>query len=183
MSLTIQEVNDLLCRRGTAQYGHEAINQLEHALQCANLAEIAGESSETIVACLLHDLGHLLAAEGTGKIDHDNTVDDLHQFIVLPFLRSLFPESVLEPIRMHVDAKRYLCLIDAIYWQTLSDASKLSLMQQGGVFSEVQAKAFIAQPYAEEAVRLRRYDDLAKTPGKHVPALEHYEMHLKQAAI
>ena len=183
MSLTLQQVNDLLCRRGTAQYGHEAINQLEHALQCANLAEIAGESAETIVACLLHDLGHLLAAEGAGKIDHDNTEDDLHQFISLPFLRQLFPDSVLEPIRMHVDAKRYLCLIDTKYWQTLSDASKLSLVQQGGIFNEVQAKTFIAQPYAEEAVRVRHYDDLAKTPGKYVPALEHYEMHLKQATL
>lgn len=183
MSLTLQEVHDLLLRRGQTQYGLEAINQLEHALQCANLAELAGETSETIVACLLHDLGHLLAAEREGTVEHDTTEDDLHQFIALPFLRGLFPDAVLEPIRMHVDAKRYLCLIDPGYWSDLSIASKHSLEQQGGIFDEAQANAFIAQPYAEEAVRLRRYDDLAKVKDKPVPGLEHYQTHLTAVAI
>lgn len=182
MSLTLQEVHDLLLRRGQTQYGLEAINQLEHALQCANLAELAGETSETIVACLLHDLGHLLAAEREGTVEHDTSEDDLHQFIALPFLRGLFPDAVLEPIRMHVDAKRYLCLIDPGYWSDLSIASKHSLEQQGGVFDEAQAQTFIAQPYAEEAVRLRRYDDLAKVKNKPVPVLEHYLTRLAEVA-
>jgi phosphonate degradation associated HDIG domain protein len=182
MSLTLQEVHDLLVRRGQTQYGLEAINQLEHTLQCANLAERAGETSETIVACLLHDLGHLLAAEREGAVEHDTSKDDLHQFIALPFLRGLFPDAVLEPIRMHVDAKRYLCLIDSGYWGDLSIASKHSLEQQGGIFDEEQAQAFIAQPFAEEAVRLRRYDDLAKVKGKAVPSLDHYQARLAEVA-
>jgi phosphonate degradation associated HDIG domain protein len=183
MSLTLQEVHDLLLRRGQTQYGLEAINQLEHALQCANLAEQAGETSDTIAACLLHDLGHLLAAEREGAIEHDTREDDLHQFMALPFLRGLFPDAVLEPIRMHVDAKRYLCLIEPGYWGDLSIASKHSLEQQGGVFDEAQAHTFIAQPYAEEAVRLRRYDDLAKVKDKQVPGLAHYQTHLQHAAL
>jgi phosphonate degradation associated HDIG domain protein len=183
MSLNLQEVHDLLLRRGQTQYGLEAINQLEHALQCANLAEEAGETSDTIVACLLHDLGHLLAAERESAVEQNTRVDDLHQFIALPFLRGLFPDAVLEPIRMHVDAKRYLCWIEPTYWDDLSIASKRSLEQQGGVFDEAQANAFIAQPYAQEAVRLRRYDDLAKVKDKPVPGLAHYEVRLVQAAL
>lgn len=183
MSLTLQEVTGLLLRRGQNQYGMEAISQLEHALQCAHLAEQAHELPETIVACLLHDFGHLLAAERTGTPEHDSTEDDLHQFIALPFLRNLFPEAVLEPIRLHVDAKRYLCLIDPGYWDELSAASKHSLEQQGGVFDEAQAQAFIDQPYAHEAVRLRRYDDLAKVPNKQVPELAHYQTLLQQVAL
>jgi len=183
MSLTLQEVHELLVRRGQTQYGLEAINQLEHALQCANLAEQAGETSDTIVACLLHDLGHLLAAERVNAIEQDTHKDDLHQFIALPFLRGLFPDAVLEPIRMHVDAKRYLCWIEPTYWDDLSIASKRSLEQQGGVFDEAQANTFISQPYAEEAVRLRRYDDLAKVKDKPVPGLEHYHAHLSHAAL
>jgi phosphonate degradation associated HDIG domain protein len=183
MSLTLQEVHELLVRRGQTQYGLEAINQLEHALQCANLAEQAGETSDTIVACLLHDLGHLLAAERVNAIEQDTHKDDLHQFIALPFLRGLFPDAVLEPIRMHVDAKRYLCWIEPTYWDDLSIASKRSLEQQGGVFDEAQANTFISQPYAEEAVRLRRYDDLAKVKDKPVPGLEHYQVHLSHAAL
>jgi len=89
----------------------------------------------------------------------------------------------LEPIRLHVDAKRYLCLIDKGYWAELSPASQHSLALQGGIFSEEQADAFMQQAYAQEAVRLRRYDDLAKTPLKVVPALTHFEFYLKQVCI
>ncbi len=183
MSLTLSQVTDLLRTRGDTQYGMEAISQLEHALQCADLAEKAGETPETIAAALLHDLGHMLAAEREGLVDIDTRKDDLHQFVALPFLRGLFSEAVLEPIRMHVDAKRYLCLIDPGYWAELSPASKHSLVQQGGIFAEPEATAFMQQPFAGEAVRLRRYDDLAKTPLKVVPSLSHFEFYLKQACI
>ena len=81
---------------------------------------------------------------------------------------------MLEPIRLHVDAKRYLCLIEPSYAQGLSPASVHSLAQQGGVFSEAEGEAFIHQPHADVAVRLRRCDDLAKTPGLVTPELPHY---------
>ena len=161
----------------------EAISQLEHALQCADMAEQAGETPETIVAALLHDMGHLLAAERDGQSEHDTSKDDLHQYIALPFLRTLFPDAVLEPIRLHVDAKRYLCLMDSGYWAELSPASKHSLEQQGGVFSEQQAEVFMQQNFAAEAVRLRRYDDLAKVPAKVVPDLSHYAVYLQQVVL
>jgi phosphonate degradation associated HDIG domain protein len=183
MSLTLNEVVDLLQRRGHQQYGMEAISQLEHALQCADMAEQAGETPETIVAALLHDLGHLLAAERDGQVEHDTSKDDLHQYMALPFLRTLFPDAVLEPIRLHVDAKRYLCLVDSGYWAELSPASKHSLEQQGGVFSEQEAQVFMQQNFAAEAVRLRRYDDLAKVPAKLVPDLSHYAAHLHQVVL
>ena len=183
MSLSLSQVTDLLQTRGQNQYGMEAVSQLEHALQCADLAEKAGETPETIAAALLHDLGHMLAAEREGLVDIDTRKDDLHQYVALPFLRGLFSEAVLEPIRMHVDAKRYLCLIDPGYWAELSPASKHSLVQQGGIFAEPEAAAFMQQPFAGEAVRLRRYDDLAKTPLKVVPSLSHFEFYLKQACV
>lgn len=183
MRLTLIEVIRLLEQRGQSQYGMEAVSQLDHALQCADLADQAGETPETIVAALLHDFGHLLAAERDGLQENDASKDDLHQYIALPFLRHLFPLAVLEPIRLHVDAKRYLCLIDPAYWASLSPASKHSLDQQGGVFTEAQAEAFASQDFAAEAVRLRRYDDLAKTPGKRVPDLSHYSDRLQQVCM
>ena len=174
MSLNLPQIQHLLEHRGHQQYGMEAISQLEHALQCAQLAELAGEAPETVAACLLHDLGHLLAAERDGLVEHKTSEDDLHQFMALPFLRGLFSDAVLEPIRLHVDAKRYLCLIDPQYHSALSPASQHSLKLQGGVFNESEAGQFIAQPFAAEAVRLRRYDDLAKVPEKATPALDHF---------
>lgn len=174
MALDHSDIQHLLTTRGQSQYGREAVNQLEHALQCAQLAEQAGETPETIVAALLHDLGHLLAAQRESLADHGQDKDDLHQYIALPFLRDLLPAAVLEPIRLHVDAKRYLCVTEAGYWDSLSPASKHSLELQGGAYSGPQAQAFMAQPYAAEAVRLRRYDDLAKVPQKATPPLDHF---------
>lgn len=174
MALDTTDIRHLYTTRGQSQYGREEINQLEHALQCAHLAEQAGETPQTIVACLLHDLGHLLAAQREGLADHGQDKDDLHQFIALPFLRDLLPDAVLEPIRLHVDAKRYLCTAEPGYRDTLSPASVHSLALQGGAYSAQEAQAFMQQPFAAEAVRLRRYDDLAKVPQKITPALDHY---------
>jgi predicted HD phosphohydrolase len=42
------------------------------------------------------------------------------------------------------------------------------------MFSPEEAKVFIAQPYAEDAVRLRQWDDLAKVEGAVTPPLAHF---------
>lgn len=180
MSLTTKDIVRLLSDHGAKQYGREAVSQLEHALQCAHLAETAGESDEVIIASLLHDVGHMLMAESGGAIEVNSDRDDLHQYTVLPFLRGKLPDAVLEPIRLHVDAKRYLCQAEAAYFSSLSDASVHSLALQGGVYTEEQALAFLQQPHAQEATRLRRYDDLAKVGGLAVPPLEHYLPRLAQ---
>ena len=185
MSLTIPEIVELLGSRATTWYGQEAVSQLEHALQCAHLAERANEAPETVVAALLHDLGHMLSAERAPVADQDAlpAKDDLHQFVALPFLRSLFPDAVLEPIKLHVDAKRYLCAVDAGYWADLSPASKHSLELQGGRYDDAQVRTFEDLTFYAEAVRLRRYDDLAKVPGQVTPPLAHYAALMGQVAL
>lgn len=175
MALTSAEIIRLFETRAGSQYGREAVSQLEHALQCAQLAEQGGETDETIVAALLHDMGHLIAAEKSGQPDDTQARDDLHQYIALPFLRGLLPDAVLEPMRLHVDAKRYLCGSEPGYWETLSPASQRSLELQGGAYADDQLATFMAQPFAQEAVRLRRYDDQAKVANKATPDLAHFE--------
>ena len=90
------------------------------------------------------------------------------------WLRGVFPDSVVEPIRMHVPAKRYLCSVDAEYWDSLSDSSKHSLELQGGRFTDTEAEAFISQPHAPEAVMVRRWDDRAKESGLQTETVEFY---------
>jgi len=189
MSLTIPEIVNLLGSRATTWYGQEAVSQLDHALQCAQLAEAAGETESTVVAALLHDMGHIVgtnqpmdkyAGEGDSAMP---AKDDLHQYVALPFLRSLFPDAVLEPIKLHVDAKRYLCAVDAGYWEALSPASKHSLVLQGGAFDAAQVHAFEALPFCQEAVRLRRYDDLAKVPGAPTAGLAHFSQTMARVAL
>jgi phosphonate degradation associated HDIG domain protein len=183
MALSVDDIVHLLSTRGQAQYGREAVSQLDHALQCAQLAEQHGETTETIVAALLHDLGHLLVEMEDENTEKEQQRDDLHQFVALPFLRSVFPAAVLEPIRLHVDAKRYLCATEPTYWDSLSAASKRSLELQGGIYDSVAAKAFIAQPFAEQAARLRRYDDWAKVPQWATQELSHYRAMIEAVSL
>jgi predicted HD phosphohydrolase len=98
-------------------------------------------------------------------------------------LETLFSPAVTEPIRLHVEAKRYLCAVNPTYWDSLSTASKHSLEIQGGVFSPQAAAQFIQQPYAKEAVQLRVWDDRAKVPALQVPPLEHFVPTLKSCLI
>jgi len=172
MPYTLNYLLTLYRDRGQAQYGGEAINQLEHALQCATLAEADGQSAELIAACLLHDLGHLIYPLGDDPALRG--IDDRHEYRAIPVLEKRFPAAVTGPIQLHVEAKRYLCAVDEDYWGALSTASKRSLELQGGVFSSAAADAFIQQPHASAAVQLRRWDDQAKVPHLATPDLEHF---------
>jgi phosphonate degradation associated HDIG domain protein len=177
--MNVEEIVELYERRGAAQYGSEPVSQTAHALQCAILAAEGGASAELIAACFLHDIGHLVA-ERPHSIEHDT--DDLHQYLAISFLRASFGEGVLQPIRLHVDAKRYLCRVEAAYWSMLSPASRHSLEAQGGVFDELAADRFAASPFARDAVRLRRWDDEAKVSGRPTPSLREFEPLLRSAA-
>jgi phosphonate degradation associated HDIG domain protein len=179
MALSLSDICVLFARKGGRAYDGEPVTQLEHALQTAMRAEEDGGAPPLIAAALLHDLGHLLNDQGESPTLRG--VDDLHQFAALPFLRALFPDEVLTPIQLHVDAKRYLCATRDGYYEALSADSKRSLVLQGGVFSPEQAREFIAQPFADDAVRVRLWDDLAKVEGAVTPPLAHFVTMLEAA--
>ncbi|AMO93599.1 HD domain protein [Collimonas fungivorans] len=179
--LTIPQICELFERGGHQMYSGEPVNQLEHALQSATLAEQAGAQPELVCAALLHDLGHLLNPQG--ETPSARGVDDTHQYFAIPYLRGLFGPAVLEPIRLHVDAKRYLCATDAGYRERLSEDSKRSLELQGGVFSAADAAQFIARPYAADAVSLRLWDDQAKMEGMATPGLPHFSTLMSACAL
>ncbi|BCQ26007.1 HD domain-containing protein [Caballeronia sp. NK8] len=172
MALSLDDIRHLFDQHGSIAYSGEPVTQLQHALQSATLAEQAGASRELIVAALLHDLGHLLNLQGETPTERD--VDDLHQYFALPFLRPLFSPAVLEPIRLHVDAKRCLCAIDPSYHARLSADSVRSLRLQGGMFDDEAARAFLAKPYAQDAIALRRWDDEAKDAQRVTPGLAYF---------
>ena len=180
MAFCLQDITQLFQRHGDTQYTGEPVTQLEHALQTATLAEQHNASPALITASLLHDLGHLL--EDLGDTPTMAGIDDLHQFRILPFLRTVFNEDVLAPIRLHVDAKRYLCATDINYFASLSADSVRSLALQGGIFDDEQAAAFIATPFAADAVLLRRWDDLAKTENLTTPDYAHFLHYLEICA-
>ena len=181
MALTLHDIERLFAERGGEQYTGEPVTQLEHAMQSAWLAEKEGADDALVTAALLHDLGHLL--HDLGETPTGRGIDDVHQYRVIPFLRGLFGDNVLGPIQLHVDAKRCLCRVDAGYYDALSDDSKRSLALQGGIYSADEAQAFLARPGAPEAIRLRRWDDLAKTAGLPTPPLAHYMARARRCAV
>jgi phosphonate degradation associated HDIG domain protein len=162
-------------------YSGEPVTQLEHALQSATLAEQAGATPALICAALLHDLGHLLNPQG--ETPSARGIEDTHQYAAIPYLRGLFSPAVLGPIRLHVDAKRFLCATDTAYFDKLSEDSKRSLALQGRVFSAEAAAKFIVRPYAADAVRLRLWDDLAKDIDMVTPALPYFAALMKDCAL
>ena len=170
--MVIEDILSLYAAKGGREYEGEGVSQLEHALQTAHHAERAGAAPALVCAALLHDIGHLL--NDRGETPTLRGVDDEHQNAALPFLRGHFPDAVLEAIRLHVDAKRYLCATRADYYGRLSEDSKRSLKLQGGVFSAAEAARFIGQPFAADAVKVRLWDDAAKTPGAATPDLAHF---------
>ena len=179
--MVIEDLLKLYEAKGEREYEGEGISQLEHALQSAQLAEQAGAAPALVCAALLHDVGHLL--NDKGETPTLRGVDDLHQYAALPFLRPYFPEAVLGPIRLHVDAKRYLCATRPDYYERLSEDSKRSLKLQGGVFAPAEAERFIGQPHAADAVQVRLWDDAAKVRGAATPGLAHFEPLLREACL
>ena len=157
----------------TSYEGHrrESVSALNHALQCAQLAEDAHADATLVVAALLHDVGHFVAIADIGEKDD---VDDVHELRGVAVLVRDFPPAVVEPIRLHVAAKRYLTAIEPEYLDGLSPASVHSLAQQGGPFRGAEIARFEALPFAQDAVRLRRWDDLAKRPDRTTPSLAYY---------
>ena len=151
----------------------EVVTQLEHALQCAALAEKHNASSTVITGALLHDIGHFVLDEHNADIAFLD-IDLNHEEVGAEYMSPFFPESVITPIRLHVPAKRYLCTVDESYHDGLSDASKKSLKVQGGIMSDAEKAAFEEIPHYEDALTLRRWDDLAKVKGLETQGLETY---------
>ena len=170
--LTLADIESLFAQRGARQYSGEPVTQLQHALQTAWFAEQDDATDELVTASLLHDLGHILNDQG--ETPTLRGVDDVHQYFALPFLRGLFPDAVLNAIKFHVDAKRYLCRVHSGYWDALSEDSKRSLQLQGGIYSIEECEVFIAEAGAADAIRLRQWDDRAKQADLITPPLAHF---------
>lgn len=172
MSAVVDTIVERFRTAGDALYLGEPLTLSEHMLQAAWEAAADGAPDELVAAALLHDYGHLIHDLPEDSAEHG--VDTRHEEVGFAFLSRHFPPELVEPVRLHVAAKRYLCAVDPAYGEELSPASRLSLELQGGPMDLAEVAAFEAGPHAEAAARLRRYDDLAKIPGREGPGVESY---------
>jgi phosphonate degradation associated HDIG domain protein len=174
----IEKIITLFQEQGDSEYGGEPVTQGEHALQAAHLALTEKAPSSLVVASLLHDVGHLLHALPNDAPELG--IDDLHEELGNRFLQKYFNQAVSEPVHLHVAAKRYLCAVEEDYFALLSEPSVISLKLQGGPMSPIECKAFESNPFYQDAVRLRRYDDKAKIPHLQVEPIEFYAELLRE---
>jgi [1-hydroxy-2-(trimethylamino)ethyl]phosphonate dioxygenase len=177
----VDDIAKLFAERGSGAYFGEEVTETEHALQCADLAVRCGASDASIVAALLHDVGHLLHDLGEDIADRGH--DAVHEEAGARWLRGHFGPAIVDPVRLHVAAKRYLCAVEPGYHADLSAASRRSLELQGGPMSTDERGAFEAEPYFREAVALRRWDDAAKVRGLIVPEVDAYRQRLEELRI
>ena len=162
---------DAMTTSAARPYGQERVDELAHALQCAELADGAGADEELLLACLLHDVGrYAVAQEGIG-----DTLEPIappagkargHHEAGADLIAPYVPERVAFLIRAHADAKRYLCATEPAYYESLSSGSQRTLTLQGGLMTAAEAERAARHPWWPDALLLRRWDDGAKVPGK-----------------
>jgi hypothetical protein len=172
MDSIVSNILDLFHEKGASLYGGEAVTQLEHALQAATHARKSGAPATLVTAALLHDIGHLL--HDLPEDAPDEGLDDVHENLAAHFLTNHFVPAVIEPVRLHVEAKRYLCATENGYLQLLSAPSIQSLALQGGPMSKDEVAAFEQLPFHKEAVQLRFWDDQAKDPSIQTEPIESF---------
>jgi phosphonate degradation associated HDIG domain protein len=184
------EIIALYEKFGSEDYIGEPVSQIEHMCQCAELAEASGADRDTVLAAFFHDIGHLCEfakpEAGLQHMDRFGIVD--HEKLGGAYLRSKgFSDNIAKMVASHVAAKRYLTFKDPEYYNLLSEASKNTLIHQGGIMTESEAAAFESDPLCDTYVALRKWDEQAKVEHKPLPALTKYKhmmvMHLLDNAI
>jgi [1-hydroxy-2-(trimethylamino)ethyl]phosphonate dioxygenase len=170
-SSVLATIERLYTAHGTLVYG-EQVNQIQHAMQCASLAQASGSTDAMVAAAMLHDIGHMLHGDAATALDTGE--DDRHESLGADWLARWFGDDVVQPVALHVQAKRYLCARDPGYLEGLSRVSTRTLHLQGGPMQPAEAEAFERLPHARNAIDLRRWDDLGKKAGCETAPLSHF---------
>lgn len=175
----MEELRQLFALHGHGLYIGEQVSQAEHMRQAAYFASQLGFSREVQIAAFLHDIGHLMGLRDPSLPQMEEWGTTNHEVLAADFCAlklGLGPE-VTEPIRHHVNAKRYLVGSDECYAAKLSIASQQTLKRQGGAMGEAELLAFREHPQFKEILQLRSCDEAAKVvgmSGETLPSLEFY---------
>lgn len=163
-------------KNNNSLYIGENVTIAEHMIQSAMMAEKSKSNNNLVCACLLHDYGHFILDNPDELVRKKQ--DGKHEEIGYEYLKKFFKKEIVEPIKHHVIAKRYLAR-DKKYFDRLSEASVVSLELQGGVLDTKEAKLFENQEFFKEAIMLRKFDEAAKKIGVKIKDIIQYKDLLK----
>ena len=161
-------------------YIGEKVTMSEHMIQTAMLAEKAKCDDDLVCSCLLHDYGHFILEDPDELVKL--SVDGQHENIGYEYLKSFFKKEIVEPIKYHVLAKRYLAM-EKNYFNLLSEASKTSLKLQGGALNHDESIKFEAQEYFKSSILLRKFDEAAKKTDVKMKSIHDYQKLLTSKLI
>ena len=161
-------------------YIGEKVTISEHMIQSAMIAEKAKSPRSLICSCLLHDYGHFILENPDDLVR--KKVDGKHEYIGYEYLKKFFKKEVVEPIKYHVLAKRYLAR-NKKYFNSLSDASKTSLKLQGGVLNIKESKEFKKKDFFKHSIKLRKFDEVAKKTNIKIKSIVDYKQLLNSQLI
>ena len=161
-------------------YIGEKITISEHMIQSAMLAEKVGSNDNMICSCLLHDYGHFIIDDPEKLVKYKK--DGKHESIGYEYLKKFFKKEIVEPIKYHVLAKRYLAR-NKKYFNLLSEASKISLKLQGGPIGSKETKEFQKNNYFKNSLMLRKFDEAAKKKDMKIKSIDEYKYLLKSKLI
>lgn len=174
----VNQVFELYQKFGDEDYIGEPVSQLAHMSQAAEFAIENGYDDEVILASFFHDIGHLVDSNDQEKMGDFGVVS--HETLGANYLLSLgFSERIAKLVKGHVDAKRYLTFKFQEYYDKLSEASKKTLVYQGGIMNQAEALDFEKDPDKKLMILMRTWDDESKVENKNGIDLEM----IKQKAI
>ena len=93
-------------------YIGEDLTIAEHMIQTAMLAEKNQCSDDLICSSLLHDYGHFVIEDPKQLVT--DKIDGRHEIIGANYLKKFFHNEIIEPILLHVEAKKYLSRKDKV---------------------------------------------------------------------
>jgi len=161
-------------------YIGEKVTMSQHMIQTAMLAEKAKCDDDLVCSCLLHDYGHFILEDPDELVKL--SIDGQHENIGYEYLKNFFKKEIVEPIKYHVLAKRYLAR-EKNYFDLLSEASKTSLKLQGGALNQGESIKFEAQEYFKSSILLRKFDEAAKKTDVKMKSIHDYQKLLSSKLI
>ena len=166
----MEDLLELYKIHGDNNYFGEKVTKTEHMIQCALAAQNEEEPDYIVLACLLHDIGHLLKKDDMNSLGVSN-----HGKIAHDYLKKIGIEGrVCYLVDKHIDAKRYLVSKDIKFYDKLSEASKKTLEYQGGKMTNKEIENMENDPEIFNILKVRKYDDMGKKENQSIPDIEFF---------
>lgn len=155
---------------------HAGVDLRTLALRAAGLALEDGADAELTTATLLHDIGRArYLSKAAPGIPHEE--------VSRRFVADRFSERVEWVVAQHVTAQRYLVTVDDTYMDGLSGPLHTACKRHGGTLTATRVLRFESNPFAADAVRLRRWSDLAVDDAVALPELSQVAVAMSRAWV